>query len=297
MAIPVILLGSHGLLGTAFRQALAEHGNFTVREFGRGELNLTNPAGFERALENEDFSVLINAAAYTAVDDCEIQGELAYLVNGQAPGSLARICARRGARMLQFSTDFVFDGLKAEPYVETDAPHPISVYGKSKLLGEELVQAASADHAIFRLSWLFGPGRPSFPEWVISKAQRSPRLEVVSDKYATPTYSVDAAQALLPWISDRTLPGGLWHYCQPPSCAWNVYAQTVLDAATAQGVPLETHHVSPIAIAQLPGLVARRPPQSALSVAKLTAATGHHPRPWQEAIAEYIAQQYPATQS
>ncbi len=294
MAIPVILLGSNGLLGTAFRQVLAAQGNFTVREFGRGELNLTNPAAFERALEHEDFSILINAAAYTAVDDCEIQGELAYLVNGQAPGSLARICARRGARMLHFSTDFVFDGLKAEPYLETDQPNPISVYGKSKLLGEELVQAASADHAIFRLSWLFGPGRPSFPEWVISKAQRASRLEVVSDKYACPTYSLDAVHAILPWIMDRTQPGGIWHYCQPPSCAWNEYAQTVLDAAAAQNVPLETRHVSPIAIAQLPGLVARRPPQSALSVAKLTAATGHQPRPWQEAIAEYIAQQFPA---
>jgi dTDP-4-dehydrorhamnose reductase len=291
MATSVLLLGSQGLLGTAFRHVLAEQGNFTVREFGRGELNLTNPTAFERALEDVEFSVLINAAAYTAVDDCEIQGELAYLVNAQAPGMLARICARRNARMLQFSTDFVFDGLQESPYAETDPPHPVSVYGKSKLLGEELVQAASADHAIFRLSWLFGPGRPSFPEWVIAKAQGSAQVEIVADKYACPTYSLDAAHSLLPWIHG-TQPGGIWHYAQPPSCGWNEYAQAVLDAAAAHHVHLETRNVTPISISQLPGLVARRPPHSALSVAKFTQATGAAPRDWRAALAAYIDVKY-----
>jgi dTDP-4-dehydrorhamnose reductase len=288
MAIPVILLGSHGLLGTAFRHVLAERETFVVREFGRGELNLTNPAAFERALEDVEFSVLINAAAYTAVDDCEIQGELAYLVNGQAPGTLARICARRGARMLQFSTDFVFDGLQSEPYTETFPPHPVSVYGKSKLLGEELVQAASDAHAIIRLSWLFGPGRASFPEWVITKAQHAPQLEIVSDKIACPTYSLDVARAFLPWIDSAAPAGGIWHYCNPPACAWNDYAQAVLDNAAANGVALTTREITPISISHLPGLVARRPPCSALSVDKFTAATGAAPRPWQDALQEYL---------
>ena len=293
MAANIILLGSNGLLGTAFRQVLADHPEFIVREFGRGELNLTNPDSFERALADVDFSVLINAAAYTAVDDCEIQGELAYLVNGRAPGMLAKICAERGARMLQFSTDFVFDGQQQTPYVETDRPNPISVYGQSKLQGETLVQEASSDHVIVRLSWLFGPGRPSFPEWVISKAQHAPQLEIVSDKFACPTYSLDAARALVPWIADRSRAGGIWHYCQPPMCSWSDYAQTVLDLASSNGMPLETKQITPIRIADLPGLVAKRPQYSALSVEKFSAASGSAPRPWQEAMAEYLRTSVP----
>ena len=292
--VNVLLLGCHGLLGTSFRSVLHEAGNFQVREFSRGEFNLTNPNSFERALGEIEFDVLINAAAYTAVDDCEIQGELAYLVNGQAPGLLARICARRGARMMQFSTDFVFDGMQPEPYGEDDLPNPVSVYGKSKLMGEQLVAAASDDHVIVRLSWLFGEGRAAFPEWVVSRAQSQERLEVVSDKVACPTYNMDAAKALLPWLVDRKLAGGIWHYCQPDPCTWDAYAQHVLDCVAGLGVELKTLHVSPINIASLPGLIAQRPPQSALSTRKFTDATGHAPRPWKRALEEYLVRHWTA---
>ena len=196
--------------------------------------------------------------------------------------------------MMQFSTDFVFDGMQPEPYGEDDLPNPVSVYGKSKLMGEQLVAAASDDHVIVRLSWLFGEGRAAFPEWVVSRAQSQERLEVVSDKVACPTYNMDAAKALLPWLVDRKLAGGIWHYCQPDPCTWDAYAQHVLDCVAGLGVELKTLHVSPINIASLPGLIAQRPPQSALSTRKFTDATGHAPRPWKRALEEYLVRHWTA---
>ncbi len=290
--VSVVLLGSHGLMGTALRSVLQENGGFEVRVLERGALNLTNLNSFERILDELDFQVLINAAASTAVDDCEVQGELAYLVNAQAPGLLARICARRGARMMHFSTDFVFDGRKPTPYTEDDAPNPLSVYGKTKWRGEQLVHEAAADHLIVRLSWLFGTGRPAFPEWVISHALQQDLIRVVGDKTACPTYNLDAAQAFVPWLWDRQKPGGLWHYCQPDPCAWSDYAQHVLDCAAALGLPLRTTQVTPIPISSLPGLVAPRPPQSALDTTKFTQATGHAPPPWKQAMVRHLQQQF-----
>ena len=290
--LSVVLLGSHGLLGTALLSALQASGRYRVQALERGALNLTHLSSFERTLDGLDFQILINAAAYTAVDDCEIQGALADLVNAQAPGLLAQICARRGARMLHFSTDFVFDGQKPTAYLETDPPQSLSVYGKSKLHGERLVQEASMDHLIVRLSWLFGAGRPAFPEWIISQAQQQDIVRVVGDRFACPTYSGEAARAFLPWLEDRTLAGGIWHFCQPEPCSWSDYGQEVLEGARAAGLVLRTHQVTPIPISSLPGLVAPRPQQSILDTTKFTSSTGHPPRPWKESLQEYLAGKY-----
>jgi dTDP-4-dehydrorhamnose reductase len=266
-------------------------------ELGRGELNLANPAAFERTLAEISFDTLINCAACTGVDDCEIQGELAYLVNGQAPGTLARICSRRGARMIQFSTDYVFDGQSDRPYTEEDPPNPVNVYGKSKLLGEQLVREASDTHLVVRLSWLFGMGRAAFPDWLLKRAANQPRVEVVSDKIACPTYNRDAVAALRPWLADPALPGGILHFCNPPGTAWNAYAQFILDCAAEHNLPLQTRTVDPISISALPGLVARRPAQSALCTDKFARLTGAPPRPWREAVREYVAQRQAAGNS
>ena len=154
----VVLLGGQGLLGGAFRRAWADQSKFALREFTRAEVNLTRPEQIEQALEQVDFDLLVNAAAYTQVDDAEVQPDLAMAVNAQAPGLLAELCAARGARMVHFSTDYVFDGLQSQPYREGDAAAPLSAYGRSKWVGEQRVAAASSQHLILRLAWLFGPG-------------------------------------------------------------------------------------------------------------------------------------------
>ncbi|MBP7949182.1 MAG: dTDP-4-dehydrorhamnose reductase [Verrucomicrobiales bacterium] len=291
-SIRIVLLGSHGLLGSAVRQCLAKRDWVVLTALGRAELNLANPQQFERVLAALEFDVLVNCAACTAVDDCEIQGDLAYLVNGRAPGMLARIAARQGARMVQFSTDYVFDGSKGTPYTEEDPPNPLSVYGKSKLMGEQLVLEAAPRHLVVRLSWLFGMGRPAFPDWIISKALQQDRVEIVSDKSGSPTCSRDAAEALLPWMENPDLPGGVVHFCNPPACSWAEYGQAVLDAATATGIPLQTREITPISIASLAGLTAPRPPHSAMSIAKYQRLTGRTARPWREALREYVAERH-----
>lgn len=294
MPLPILLLGSHGLLGSAFHRALRDDPDYQLLELSRAELNLTNPALFERTLETLDFRVLINCAAYTAVDDCEIQGELAYLVNGQAPGTLARICARRGARLIQFSTDFVFDGQESAPYTENDEPHPLSVYGKSKLLGEQLVQEASPNHLVIRLSWLFGVGRSAFPEWIIKRALNQHQVEVVADKWACPTFNRDVAQALRPWFDGTISTGGLLHFCNPPACSWIEYGEFILNCAAEAGLPLLTTKPDPIFIQSLSGMTARRPAFSALCTARYETLTGKSPRSWKEAMKEYIHERYAA---
>lgn len=187
----VLLLGGNGLLGGAFRRAWARHPDFVLTEFSRGELNLSQPEQIDRALDSVEFDLLINAAAYTKVDDAEVQPELAMAVNAQAPGRLAENCARRGARMVHFSTDYVFDGGLERPFTESDAANPLSTYGHSKLIGEQLVAAASPRHLIARLAWLFGQGRDAFPEWLLHKALRQPEVRVVSDKSGSPTWNED----------------------------------------------------------------------------------------------------------
>jgi dTDP-4-dehydrorhamnose reductase len=290
----VVLLGGNGLLGGAFRRAWGAHPGFSLMEFTRAELNLTRPDQIQTALENTDFDLLLNAAAYTQVDDAEVQPDLAMAVNAHAAGILAELCAARRARMVHFSTDYVFDGRRARPYQETDPAHPISVYGQSKLEGEQRVAAASPQHLILRLAWLFGPARDAFPEWVLQQACRNDQVRVVADKTGSPTYSEDVpgwVEALL--CPDETSPAppaaGLIHLVNGPDCTWLEYAQGVLDAAAAFGWPLRASQATPVALSSLPGLTASRPIQSALDTAKFTRLTGLAPRPWPQAMAAHLA--------
>jgi dTDP-4-dehydrorhamnose reductase len=266
---------------------LAERPEFRVIPLGRAELNLANPSSFEQVLGDREFDVIVNAAASTGVDDCEVMGDLAYLVNGHAPGILARIAARRGARLIHFSTDFVFDGTQ-DSYSETDKPNPLSVYGKSKLLGEELVLQASNNHLVVRLSWLFGPGRRAFPEWLLEKARHQPEVSVVGDKMACPTYGMAAARELLPWIQPVAPSTGLLHYCNAPSVIWSDYAQYILEQSHALGLPIQARTITPIPLHSLPGLTARRPLRSALCTDKFTQVCGQQPSAWQPCILEHL---------
>jgi dTDP-4-dehydrorhamnose reductase len=235
-----------------------------------------------------EFDVLVNAAAYSAVDACESNAELAFHLNANAPGVIARICADKRARMIHFSTDYVFDGTKSEPYTENDPPNPTSVYAESKLAGEEKVLSASARHLIVRVSWLFGPGRPAFPEWVIGQAQQKDRVAIVSDKISSPTYAVDVAIWLSLLLRMDVSSGGLLHLCNGGECAWNEYGAFVLDCASAAGVPLRGATVDPIPMSSVVGFSARRPPYSALDTSRFQKLTGVTPRPWKEAIGEHL---------
>ena len=277
-----MLLGANGLLGSALHRCLGADPGLEVRRFERNELNLADDSLIGQALGVLEFDWLVNAAAYTSVDDCEAQPAHADLINGHAPGHIARLCADKGARMIHFSTDYVFDGKKTEPYTEADEPRPLSAYGRSKLLGEQLVLAASSRHVVLRISWLFGGGRPAFPEWVLRQAASGP-LKVVADKRGCPTHAGEAARATRRLLALRDLSGGVLHFCHPPATTWFDYAREILRLAGRDDA-----EILPIAMSELPGLAAPRPDNSALDVGRCEKLTGQPCRPWREVLAAHL---------
>src|SRR5436190_15041403 len=188
----IVIIGAGGRLGASL---MREYRNkFEVAGFDHAQLDLADLDGVRMKLRTADFDVLINAAAFTNVDLCETQRDLAFLINAEAPRVLAKISQDKGANLVHFSTDYVFDGVKREPYTESDSANPISVYGESKRAGEENILAVSDRHLVMRVSWIFGPDRPSFIDAVIRRAQENEQVDAVADKFSAPTYTLDIAE-------------------------------------------------------------------------------------------------------
>jgi dTDP-4-dehydrorhamnose reductase len=208
-------------------------------------------------------------------------------INAHAVRTLAEICSRKGARCIHISTDYVFDGAKRTPYTEEDPVVPISRYGESKRAGELALLAVSEGHLVVRVSWVFGPDRPSFVDQMLKRAQTEEKIEAVCDKVAVPTYTLDAAHLLKPLLFDVPA-GGVVHLCNGGECTWQAYAQFAVDCAVAAGMPLKARTVGALKMADLKSFVAKRSPYSALSTAKLSRLTGQRPRHWREAVREYV---------
>ena len=238
-----------------------------------------------------NFDVLINAAAFTNVDACETERDRAFRINAEAAGVLAEICNEKDAKLIHFSTDYVFDGEKRAPYTEEDQANPISAYGESKLAGEKNVLAADDGHLVVRVSWVFGPDRPSFVDAMIKRAQENEKIDAISDKFSTPTYTYDIAQ-MLPQFFDRRVAGGILHFANAGKCTWQEYAQWALDCCHDAGVSLKGRTVGAIKLSEMTNWVARRPVYSVLSTAKYMELTGATPRAWREAVNEYITRFY-----
>ena len=238
-----------------------------------------------------NFDLLINAAAFTNVDACETERDRAFLINAEAPGILAEICHAKGAKLIHFSTDYVFDGKKRAPYTEEDQANPISLYGESKLAGEKNVLTAEHGHFVVRVSWVFGPDRPSFIDAMIKRAQEDEEIDAVADKFSTPTYTHDIAR-MLPQFFDRRLESGILHFANAGKCSWQEYAQWALDCCGDAGIPLKARTVGALKLSEMKNWIARRPVYSVLSTAKYADLTGTPPRAWREAVADYITRFY-----
>ena len=285
----ILILGTGGRLGAALLcEYQSEH---DVAGFNRTELDLANLDKIHRKVGKTDFDMLINAAAFTNVDLCETQSEQAFRVNAEAPGVLAEICGEKNARLIHFSTDYVFDGAKRVPYTEEDEANPISVYGESKLAGEKKVLAMENRHLVVRVSWVFGPDRPSFIDGMIKRAQVNENVDAVADKFSTPTYTRDIAR-MLPQFFDGDLVGGILHFANAGKCSWQEYAQWALDCCDKAGLSLKAKTVGACKLEDMTNWVARRPVYSVLSTAKYTQVTGTSPRTWREAVADYITRFY-----
>lgn len=292
-------MGAGGRLGAALMREYRE--KFDVTGLDHAQLDLGNPEDVRARIDNLDFDVLINAAAFTNVDLCEKEREQAFRINGEAPRLLAEICRDKKAKLIHFGTDYVFAGDKREPYREEDPAKPISVYGESKRAGEENVLAVQDRHLVVRVSWVFGPDRPSFVDAVIERARESENVDAIADKFATPTYTLDVAQALEAVVAaplsgaDRGKAGaggpsysGILHFANAGECSWQEYAQHALDCCHEAGVPLKARKVAPLKLADMKTFIARRPVYSVLSTAKFTSLTGITPRSWRDAVADYV---------
>jgi len=285
----IVILGAGGRLGAALLREYRER--YDLAGFNHAQLDLASFADVRGKLGAMNFDVLINAAGFTNVDACETERDRAFLINGEAPGVLAEICNAKDAKLIHFSTDYVFDGEKRAPYTEEDQANPISVYGESKLIGERNVFAAGDDHLVVRVSWVFGPDRRSFIDAMIKRAQHNEKIDAVTDKFSTPTYTRDIAR-MLPQFFDRGVEGGILHFSSAGKCSWQEYAQWALDCCRDAGIPLKATTVGALTLRDMSSWVARRPVYSVLSTVKYTELTGTAPRAWREAVADYITRFY-----
>lgn len=285
----IVILGAGGRLGAALLREYRD--KFEVTSFDRTQLDLSDLSGVRGKLRETGFDVLINAAGFTKVDFCETQPDRAFLVNAEAPRVLAEICGEKNARLIHFSTDYVFDGGKREPYTEEDEADPISIYGESKLAGEKKVLAAQDRNLVIRVSWVFGPDRPSFIDAVVKGAQESERVDAIADKFSAPTYTHDIAR-MLPRFFDRDVESGILHFANAGQCSWQEYAQWALDCCHDAGLPLRVRTVGAGKLDNMANWIARRPVYSVLSTAKYTKLTGTSPRTWREAVSDYITHFY-----
>lgn len=285
----VLILGGRGRLGAALaREWRKDH---VVSTLARPELDAADAAGLAALLAEQDYEVLVNGTGLTNVDRCEADRDEARAVNARAPEIMAAAARAKRARLIHFSTDYVFDGTKAGAYVEADVPNPLGWYGQTKLEGERAVLVADPGNLVVRVSWVFGPDKPAFIDAIIERARANPRVEAIADKISSPTFSGDVAGWLAPFL-DPALPGGLLHACNSGACSWREFGEFALRCASDAGVPLATTTVDPIRLAGMKSFVAPRPPLTVLSTEKLACATGIRPRSWQDAVRHYVHSRY-----
>lgn len=286
----ILVTGAGGQLGSALRR-LALPGE--LRALPRGALDVTDATAVRAALRESDARLVINAAAWTDVDGAERAPEAAFAANRDGPAVLARACADAGLPLFHVSTDHVFDGQGERPWREDDAVAPLGVYGCSKAAGEAAIRAVLGPHLILRTSWLFGPDGSNFVTIVLRRAQAGDALAVVDDHVGGPTPAHALAQALLD-LAARHLEGealswGTWHFAGQPFVSRHAFAQSILDAARAQGLLSGPVPLRAIGSADWPGS-RLRPANARLDGTAAARDLGLAPPDWRAGLATFMAE-------
>jgi dTDP-4-dehydrorhamnose reductase len=291
----ILLTGKNGQVGFELQRALAPLGDVVAVD--QAECDLSNAAAIRELVGAVMPDVIVNPAAYTAVDKAETEQVLAERINGVAPGVFGEEAARIGALVVHYSTDYVFDGAKEGSYTEDDAPNPQSVYGRTKLAGEQALQASGAAYLIFRTSWVFGAHGGNFAKTMLRLAAERDSLKVVADQLGAPTSAVllaDVTAQVLGQYARRgngSFPCGLYHLVAGGVTNWHAYAQAVVAAAQAAGKPLalKPEDISPITTAEYP-LPAPRPANSRLDTSLLQQTFGLRLPDWQLGLNHVLQQ-------
>jgi dTDP-4-dehydrorhamnose reductase len=286
----ILLSGAHGQLGCALAPALAALGE--VCALGRAEFDLAQPQRLAEQLDRLQPELIVNAAAYTAVDKAEAEPELAHAVNAAAPAALAAWAAPHGVPLLHYSTDYVFDGGGERPWRESDPTGPLNVYGASKLAGEQAVLARHPQALVLRTSWVFGPAGGNFLKTMLRLAGERAELKVVADQFGAPTSTLLLAEttvALLRQLLAGKPAWGLYHLAAAGATSWHGYVCELIRQATALGWQLSAtpERVLPMAGADWPG-AARRPANSRLDCHKLESTFGLTLPSWQQGVGEVL---------
>jgi len=271
----ILLTGRNGQVGWELERTLAPLGEVIATD--RSTLDLADADMIRRVVREAKPEIIVNAAAYTAVDKAEAEPELAMRINGFAPGVLAEEAKRLGALLVHYSTDYVFDGEKAAPYVESDAPNPINEYGKSKLAGERAIAASGCMHLVLRTSWVYGARGRNFLLTMLRLARQKPELRVVDDQVGAPTSSSAIAQATAQLLNRGV--HGLYHLCASGKVSWCGFARAILARAKID-IP-----VVAIRSEDYP-TPARRPRNSCLDCSRLHAHCGVEIASWEELLSE-----------
>lgn len=278
----IFLIGANGQLGTDLHRLFVSDGDSVVPVIHR-DFDVRNAGAVFAAITEAHPDVVVSTAAYHRVEECETQAALAFEVNALGARNLAQACERVGCSLVNFSTDYVFDGSQHKPYSEVDLPHPLSVYGASKLAGEHLVAAVFDRYIIIRTCGLYGLAGSSgkggnFVETMLKKAAAGSPIRVVNDQILTPTFTVDLAEAVVKLIRTRRF--GLIHISSEGECSWYDFAKTIFE------LEKQDVDIAPVSTDQFPSLV-KRPGYSVLLKERLNGAGIQIPR-WEDALARYL---------
>ena len=292
----ILLLGKNGQVGWELQRSLAPLGELVALDRHGHDLcgDLTNPQGLADTVQMVRPDIIVNAAAHTAVDKAESEPELARTLNALAPGGLAQEAQKIGAWLVHYSTDYVFDGSGTKPWAEADMPAPLSVYGQTKLEGEQLVSAHCENHLIFRTSWVYAARGSNFAKTMLRLAQEHERLTVIDDQFGAPTGAdllADVTAHAIRQVLQRPADAGLYHLAAGGETSWHGYAKQVLALAdrAPSAIKIIAKEVAPVPTSTFP-TPARRPHNSRLDTAKLQSTFGLTLPPWQQGVERMLTE-------
>ncbi|MCF6323618.1 MAG: dTDP-4-dehydrorhamnose reductase [Gammaproteobacteria bacterium] len=286
----ILLSGANGQVGSALQHSLSEKNE--IFAFDRTTLDLTNSEQIRQRVREIKPDIIINAAAYTAVDQAEKEADLAFAINGTAPGIFAEEAERINATLIHYSTDYVFDGSGTQPRCEGDKPAPLNIYGKSKLAGEQAIKATEAVHLILRTSWVYGEHGNNFVKTILRIAAEKTEINIIDDQIGAPTsaeFIADATAQILNQLKDDAiaLNSGTYHLCCSGETSWHGFASEIVRLAEQSNIPLAVKEIHPIPTSAYPTL-AERPKNSRLDYAHLKRVFGLQPTSWQTALASTL---------
>lgn len=291
----ILLFGRNGQIGWELNRSLLPLGE--IAALGREDADLSNPESLREIVQTIKPDVIINAAAYTAVDKAEEEEELASVVNGVAPGILAQEAKKINALLVHYSTDYVFDGTKGRPYVETDQPNPINAYGRTKLAGEQAIQSSGCEYLIIRTAWVYSARGSNFLLTILRLASQKQELSIVDDQIGAPTWArniADITASVVLASNKQRLKGGflsgIYNVASAGVISWFDFARAIVEIATTQGAcgGLLVDQVNPISTENYP-TAAKRPLYSVLSTDKIQSHFGFSSIEWKRALECCIA--------